>query len=267
MFEELISGFVKDTKENYIYLKELSGRDSVLKLFDEPFVGYAGANDELFLSYKEDGRITYGRFMPPAEWLPEAKTVVSVFLPFTKEVKASNAHDMRMPSIEWLLGRIEGQTMINSLSKFLQDKLRGMGFRCVAPSVDSRFRAFSGGSSNESYGSNWSERHVAYAAGMGTFGLSRGIITKKGIAGRFTSVITDIEHTATKREYRGIYDYCTMCGACLRNCPAGAITVRGGKEHAPCSAFLDNVKEICSPRYGCGKCQVGVPCENGIPRA
>ena len=36
--------------------------------------------------------------------------------------------------------------------------------------------------------SDWSERHAAYAAGLGTFGLTRALITEKGIAGRFGSL-------------------------------------------------------------------------------
>ena len=40
------------------------------------------------------------------------------------------------------------------------------------------------------YASNWSERHVAYVCGLGTFGC-QGLITSKGLAGRFGSIITD----------------------------------------------------------------------------
>ena len=38
-----------------------------------------------------------------------------------------------------------------------------------------------------------------------------------------------------------------------------------GKDHAVCSEYLDRVKVRYSPRYGCGKCQTGVPCEHQIP--
>ena len=36
--------------------------------------------------------------------------------------------------------------------------------------------------------STWSERHVAYVSGLGTFGLSGGLITAKGQAVRLGSV-------------------------------------------------------------------------------
>ena len=38
-----------------------------------------------------------------------------------------------------------------------------------------------------------------------------------------------------------------------------------GKNHSICSKFCDKTAEKYKPRYGCGKCQVGVPCESRIP--
>ena len=83
-----------------------------------------------------------------------------------------------------------------------------------------------------SYTSNWSERHVAFVCGLGTFGLSKGLITKKGIAGRFGSIITELTLSPDQREYHCIYEYCSMCGACVKNCPVNAISLDKGKNHA-----------------------------------
>ncbi|RKJ54879.1 epoxyqueuosine reductase, partial [bacterium 1XD42-8] len=38
-----------------------------------------------------------------------------------------------------------------------------------------------------------------------------------------------------------------------------------GKNHALCREYLQKTKEKFSPRFGCGKCQTGVPCEYQIP--
>ena len=65
--------------------------------------------------------------------------------------------------------------------------------------------------------------------------------------------------------YTGIYDYCTRCGACARNCPVGAITLDHGKNNIICNQYVEQTKKDYAPRYGCGKCQVGVPCEMGRP--
>lgn len=75
--------------------------------------------------------------------------------------------------------------------------------------------------------SNWSERHIAFVAGLGTFGLSKSLITKRGCAGRYGSVITSLPFKSIRREYDGVYDYCSMCGECIARCPSGAITKEG----------------------------------------
>jgi epoxyqueuosine reductase QueG len=113
--------------------------------------------------------------------------------------------------------------------------------------------------------SNWSERHVAFVCGLGTFGLSKGLITEKGVAGRFSSIVTDMGLSPSVRPYEGLYDYCIFCGLCARRCPANAISLDTGKAHEPCEAFLNETRALFSPRYGCGKCQSGMPCESRIP--
>jgi len=113
--------------------------------------------------------------------------------------------------------------------------------------------------------SNWSERHAAYVCGLGTFGITRGIITRKGTAGRFCSIIIDRAVEAGKRDYTGVYDYCIRCGACVDKCPVKAISLDFGKKNSLCEAWVNSTGERFAPRYGCGKCQLGVPCESGIP--
>jgi epoxyqueuosine reductase QueG len=156
------------------------------------------------------------------------------------------------------------------LCRHMKAFLEQAGYGAVVPALDPRFSTkspFTGDNSSQDYfTSNWSERHTAYICGLGTFGLSRGLITARGIAGRLGSIITTLPLEPTPRSYTGLYDNCINCGACVRNCPVGAISAERGKRHPPCSAFLDRVTEKHKPRYGCGKCQVKVPCEDRIPR-
>lgn len=258
---------------NHLSEKEATDESVVgLKLFEKPIIGYASANDDLFEKFKTDEKITHGRFTPPREWMEDAKTVISIFLPYSKQVKAGNRRNMREPSKEWLHIRREGKSIIDKLTQHIKEILTQQGYLCIAPSIDDRFEEIIGTwididrqLTNSDYGINWSQRHVAYVAGLGTFGLSKTLITKKGVTGSFTSLITNMEHEPTKRDYQGIYDYCSMCGVCISNCPPEAITFEG-KDYTRCSKFIDEIDEEYGPGNGCGKCQVKVPCENGIPK-
>ncbi len=237
-----------------------------MRIYDEPLAGVASAEDEYLAGLDGSGGSNIA-ILQPKQWLPSAKSVISFFFPFTPRVRESNriAGD---PSFEWLNGRIEGQAFIINCCRAAESFLQKQGYDAVAPMTDGRF--FSESKTAEeggpSYTSNWSERHAAYACGLGTFSLSRGLITEKGVAGRFGSVITSLELPVTPRTYTGLYDNCSMCMACVRRCPVSAISGENGKEHEPCDMFLRGVLGRHSPYYGCGKCQTAVPCEAGIPK-
>ena len=238
-----------------------------MRIYGEPLFAVGDASDPLFEVLKSPNVVS-DQLILPDEWLEGAKSVISFFLPFTEEVKRSNRELNAKASDEWLHARIEGQLMLDIFADYIKSELEKMGFRAVVPSSDPRFKSI------PPFTSNWSERHAAYVCGLGTFGLSKGLITKKGMTGRFGSVITDAKLTVTEREYSDPFEYCTMCGKCAKNCPVGAIDpskgVACGKSHEICSII---VKQKLPPhgknqriRYGCGKCQVDVPCESCIPK-
>ena len=238
-------------------------------LFEEPLTGIAAASDLLFLQYKKP-EVIGSEWMMPNEWLPNAKSVISMFFPFTEDVRKSNRGNGSIPSEEWLYGRVEGEFWITKFMENLEIQFNKKGFQTCIPAQDSRFFTKSA-MQDTAYGkdlhivSAWSERHAAYACGLGTFGLSRGIITKKGMAGRLASILLDESFTPDRRDYTGIYDYCIRCGACISKCPMGAISLEYGKNNTLCREFSQKMRDLYKPRYGCGKCQLGVPCEHGIP--
>lgn len=250
--------FVNKSDFNYVSRdKAITENLGGLKIFDEPIFAFGAAEDIGFKLLKNPS-IVGEHLLTPREWLQGANTVISYFFPFTDEVRKSNRENMRFPSNEWLHGRIEGQNFLNEFGKFLSSELNAAGYESVVPSLDSRFEL-------RTFSSNWSERHAAFVCGLGTFGLSKGLITERGMAGRFGSIITRLRLEPDIKKYKDIYAYCTMCGACAKNCPVGAIAADTGKDHRKCSDFLDITREKYKPRYGCGKCQVSVPCEKGIP--
>lgn len=241
----------------FVFASELNVVEAMgcLKIFDAPLVGVAVAEDLLFTELKQPDAVGQDH-MSPNEWLSDAKTVISYFLPFSQAVREAN-RNLGTAATEWLYGRVEGEQLNIALRAHLVRELQAAGFRAVAPAIDPRFAVID-------RRSNWSERHVAFAAGLGTFSLSRSLITQRGSAGRFGSVIVNLEIEPTTRLYQSREEYCTRCGACILRCPPLAIT-EAGKDNAVCSDYLDRVLARFRPRYGCGKCQAGVPCEFQIP--
>jgi len=273
---DLIESFRTESGWNHVPGgKALSPELQEMMIFSSAIAGIASADDPAFFLLKRKEAV--GRhFLLPREWLPGACSVVSFFLPFTARVREANAASGSEPAPEWLHGRIEGQEFIDRLSRALVERLREEGGDAVSPAVDPRFvsctlrnTVFLDGDGRPfpvTFTSNWSERHAAFVCGLGTFGLSRGLITSRGVAGRFGSVITTYPLTPDNVVPEDLYGNCTLCGECAEKCPAGAISLEKGKDHKLCSEYLNLMKEKHSPRYGCGKCQVGVPCESAVPQ-
>ncbi len=239
------------------------------QIFEIPIIGFASAKDKIFDDFCKEAVIG-PMFRPPRSWLPEAATVISYFLPFSEYVRRSN-YDRLLPSLEWLHSRFIGEKFNQDVRRFLIKELQARGGKSIIPALHQDYYA-----DYESFKSNWSERHIAYAAGLGSFGLSRGLITRKGIAGRFGSAITDLQLQVTTRDTDNPFKNCpyfedSSCGVCIDRCPSGAITARG-KDKSACYRYTrinDHAREM-RLKYGydhsvCGKCQVNVPCEDCIP--
>ena len=151
--------------------------------------------------------------------------------------------------------------------------LEEVGYLAAAPELEKFHKV-----DLKSFTSNWSHRHMAFAAGLGTFGLTDGFLNPKGMAMRCGSVVTDAVIQATPRRWNDPYGACLFyqhkeCGRCIQRCPAGAISAKG-HDKQKCSDYLGQGKEILKQlgregyigHYaGCGLCQTKVPCEAGIP--
>jgi epoxyqueuosine reductase QueG len=272
--ESTIREFVQTSPEN-----SLRNTDNE-KAWGDPLIGFANGADPIFDAYKE----YVGPFhLTPFELFckafgsvkvtPDQLTVISWILPQTESTKAANRRQKAYPSERWARSRIFGENTNVKLREHVVDTLQGNGYFAVAPQQSPFWER----KTSERYGfaSTWSERHAAYAAGLGTFGLSDGLITPKGKAMRCGSVIANAQIAPTTRLYENQNEYCLFyskgkCGACIERCPADAISA-AGHDKIKCRSYLkpgteDYVKSHYHfDGYGCGLCQTGVPCESKIP--
>jgi epoxyqueuosine reductase QueG len=235
-----------------------------MRFFKRPIFSVGAAHDPGFEAIRRPG-VVGPHHKLPGDWVEGAKTVISFFLPYSDRVVNSNMENEKLVSMEWMFTRVDGQKHLLSTAQTVVNALVNEGYRAVAPQIDDRYilKAAAGHGNDDfpEFSSNWSERHVAYVTGLGTFGLNTNFISKVGCAGRIISVVTDWECAPDEKDYDGYLDYCSACGACIKKCPAGAIFQGCTKDHNRCSDFVRKMCAPYSPRYGCGKCQCGIPCQ------
>ena len=254
-------------------------RNEPERAWDPPLIGFAGGADGLWEQYKtfvgpfhwtpvEAWRQAY----PDVDVAPEALTVISWILPQTEATKRDQREQTLFPAERWARTRVYGEQANHRLRCDVAQALTDAGYPAVAPMASPRWGIRD--SERYVYTSNWSERHAAYAAGLGTFGLCDGLITPVGKAMRAGSVVARISLPASPRPYTDHHAYCLFfargtCGECIDRCPVGAISAAGHDKRA-CEAHLTRSRAHVAETYGfdgygCGLCQVGVPCESGIP--
>ena len=249
------------------------------RAWDEPVVGFSRGDDPLYQQFKDvvgpyhwTPWEVFRETFPATDVEPADLTVISWVLPQTEATKADNRRQTVYPAERWARSRIYGEAFNRSLREHVVVVLKGKGIEAVAPLLSPKWE--SKRSDRYVFSSTWSERHAAYAAGLGTFGLCDGLITPKGKAMRLGSVVARIQVVPTARPYTDHQSYCLFyadgtCGECMERCPVGAIT-EAGHDKVICRAHLSNtadyVREVYGFKgYGCGLCQTGVPCESKVP--
>lgn len=260
-------------------LKDLRNLDEEgAPFFDLPLVRFASLDDPLFDQFQS----VIGPFhKTPRQWLEEAfpgaeaavGTVICWALPIILSTRESNRREDIWPSRAWARTRQFGEAFNVSLRKGLVDWLSSEGCRAIAPQLLPGWQEVA--SPSVGVASNWSERHAAYAAGLGTFSLNDALITERGIAHRLGSVVTDLVLDPDPRPYPDHLSNCLYhrnrsCGACVKRCPVGALSLQGHDKVRCMEYVYDTVVSEKGSEYGvttsgCGLCQTRVPCENCIP--
>lgn len=255
---------------------------SEVRAFDNPLVGFAAGDDELFYFLKDDigpdfywtPEMAFLCAFPDERVSPDELSVMAWVLPQTENTRLAHRRAINLPSIEWSKARHYGEKVNENLRRYVVDLFAAEGFQACAPVLLPQWsRALS-----DQYGfaSSWSERHTAHVCGLGTFGVSDGLITPAGKAIRVGSVIVRKQCTPTPRPYTHHNEWCLFhatgkCLACMRRCPAEAIS-ETGHDKIRCKTYIRNVTAVHVEEEqlgirvsSCGFCQTKTPCENRNP--
>ena len=226
-------------------------------IWKRPIVRFADARNPGFSLLKK----TVGpEHHMPQDYLPEAKNVLSWFLPFLPEVGRNNL-DGELSSSQWANAYLVTNEMAGWVNERLVTFIRvEMGCAAAVP-VDA------GMISVENPRSRWSQRHVAYLAGHGTFGLNNMLISDAGSVGRYFSVVTamEVQPDCPIQEERCLWKRDGSCGLCAARCKAGALSAAGFDRFRCLSRCLENMSRYPGADV-CGKCTVELPCSYGIPK-
>lgn len=270
----LIADFVEKSPLNDMGFKERE------RIFNTPLVGFSSGGDPLYDEYKAHiGSFYYSPLELFSKTFPDQKisaedlTVISWIIPSTEATRREQAKQDRYPSERWARTRDLGEKFNIAIRTHVVEQLADAGIAAVAPLLSPHWARSDEGPYAPC--SNWSERHAAYAAGLGTFGLCDGLITPVGKAMRTGSVVAAIKIKPSSRPYDDHHAYClhfteNTCRQCIPRCPVNALSEEGHHKKR-CMQYTEHTmhnyikKEYGLETYACGLCQSWVPCTDKIP--
>lgn len=262
-------------------IKTFEAENEAENMWRTPLVTVLSAKNPLLPTLKQ---IVSNDHLLPEEILPGAKSIIVFFVPFEDRIIKSNTIGIAA-SRDWAYAYV----VTNKLLAFISDEIEkllnqynrietkipaspksGNGFRVGKIQATHNF-------DKKTLLSRWSHRHIAWIAGLGTFGINNMLITSKGCCGRLTSLVTDAEcdifTESSDASNKPITEKClnkkfNLCGRCHKKCPIGSYDVLGEFNRNRCYEIcLDNAelyKDIGITDV-CGKCLVGLPCSSEDP--
>ncbi|HYA42017.1 MAG TPA: epoxyqueuosine reductase [Syntrophobacteraceae bacterium] len=250
-------GWLEHEIQNAIsrWRRENAGMD----FWRQPLAGVASANDPLFERLR---LVVDPAHAAPFDILPSAKSVVLYFVPFQRWVGEENDRSGFYTARSWAECYTATNQLIGAVNQYLQDFLEKEGFEATTTPATHNFDA-------EKLVSRWSHKHLAYIAGLGTFGRNHLLITRAGCCGRLGSFVTSMELPPSSRPQE---EWCLVkkgcrCSACISKCVYGALREDCFDRHA-CyrQCLLNDAIHGDLPLVDvCGKCGCNVPCSYGIP--
>lgn len=245
--KEKIEKLIIDYVENY------SNNNNIQTKWKKPIIKFANAKDKGFIKLKKIVTPTHAL---PKDFLNNAKTVIAYFLPFEEKIAKSNIKG-KFCSEKWAKAYLETNDLISNLNKYIKAELEKKDYSASLIPATHNF-------DEEILKSDWSHRHVANIAGLGTFGINNMLITEKGCCGRIGSIITDVEVESSEKIYKEncLYKYNGSCKKCIENCSINSFD-KDKFDRFKCYDFLlenDKYHNDLDLTDACGKCCVDLPC-------
>ena len=237
------------------FTTEYAQKEDVVSEWKEPLTAYADAADPLFKKLKEVISPTH---QLPTELLSDAETVITFFLPFADNINKSNIEGS-LSSRKWAKAYLETNQLVMEINKHIKKILNKHGYNSTVIAATHNFK-------EDELISDWSHRHAAYIAGLGTFGINNMLITTKGCAGRIGSIVTNLKLQPTERpkEEFCLYKYNSSCKACVKRCIVDALS-ENSADFARFDCYdiclkNDDYHQDLGLTDVCGKCCVDLPC-------
>jgi len=288
-----IEGEFKTNELNF-----LPGKVGGGNIFSNPVIGVAQGDDPIFQKFKE--YIGSEHLTPLEMWIASGYNklpasdlrVVSIIFPFDEKVRKGSDNittlpRMKLPAEIYAVARNYGNEFKRKIVRLTINYFKAKGYDAMSGMFSDAYTIFL----KKGFYSTWSERYIAFAAGLGTFGLHEGLITDVGCNIRLASVITNAPIKITRRKTDEPHANCLYyakgtCKDCMKNCPANAITEKGYNK-VKCNKYRMKVVRKMVPRLstilksdprrinwklredifivGCEFCQFGVSCMDKNP--
>ena len=219
-------------------------------LIRTPIVAFADAHDA---KYEALNTVVGPWHQLPTDFLPEAQTVISYFIPFTKEVALAPKNEPDGSPV-WSEAYILINRHFHVVNQAIQDYLESQGYQAAQIRPPKAYDP-------DNFHALWSHRSAAVIANLAAFGANNLAITDKGSGGRFCSIITSARLESRREPPKKQCPYFVngACGLCIKACPAGALT-GGSTNKRACQDELNKTPErlkTLTAKYIadiCGKC-------------
>lgn len=247
--KKLIESFILD------FVKQYEEQNHLVGLTNTPVIGFAAADDPEFDSLKI---AVHPEHHIPTDSLPTAKTVISYFIPLTKEAAGiGQCTEENKKLFNKGFGQSKG--IHTGLFPAIQKFIEAQGYEACLP-IDA------GIISDEILVSRWSQKHVGKIAGIGNMGINTQLITIRGCLGSIGSIITSmpIEPSEKVNEEYCLYKRNGTCGVCQKRCPSGALGMNNVKAHV-CRPYTRSVNSGTPNANKCLCCSANLPCSTRAP--